>query len=398
MGDIAASGYNFKATFKVMENPFDLTQELALCNASAPFAPSSGILTFATNHTRDDTVLTFCKQVTLALGRKSSAPVPTAGTGRPTRTTTLPRQKRKAGRTGGTRHPTHSAQEGRRPRDKGTPVRRHAPLGSLEKAFLTEGGPLPTPTAPAGPAGGNHGSAPQTDRARGLRYRQETAPRAPAARASAGCARYQSRSHSPSGARAPQAPEAHGYATNGEQDRTTPRPLHTPCTHHPGGAVASAQACARQANSPPTWGRHDTGSLPPAKRGTHGSPLLLPPRPLQDSQGARAAATPGRGRWGTGVTPPLGFRHLRQDLDRSWGPARLAWRQGDGERCPATSQDPDPPPSPRGRRRESGGRAGFRTPAAHTPPTGGEGRTRGLQARRSSATLAMNGRPSSGAA
>ncbi|XP_062034502.1 basic proline-rich protein-like [Lepus europaeus] len=159
--------------------------------------------------------------------------------------------------------------------------------------------------------------------------------------------------HSPSGARAPQAPEAHGYTINGERDRTTPRPLDTPGTHHPGGPVASAQACARQADTPPTWGRHDTGSLPPAQRGTHGSPLLLPLDPPRLPRGTCSSNTRER-TLGDRSNATTGLQAPEARPGSLQGPERACVEAGRWRGMPAMAQDPDPPPSPRGRRQESG--------------------------------------------
>lgn len=121
---------------------------------------------------------------------------------------------------------------------------------------------------------------------------------------------------------------------------------------------------------------------------------------------AAAAATPGRGHWGdrSNTTTrlqapeaqpgPLQGHRTGSSGVKAPQPQPTTGRQ---RGMPATSQDPS---TPRAQKHgDSRGRAGFRTPATHTPPTGGEGRTRGPQARtRGSAAFAMNGRPSSGAA
>lgn len=165
---------------------------------------------------------------------------------------------------------------------------------------------------------------------------------------------------------------------------------------------------------PPTHVGTARHRQPPSSEAKHArvSPSLTAstpptlPRGTGSSQRQPQQRHPGEGTGGTGATPPLGFRHLRHNLDRSRGTAQArvesrlhshSPRQGDSEGCPPRHRTPAPPRAQK--HGDSRGRAGFRTPATHTPPTGGEGRTRGPQARtRGSAAFAMNGRPSSGAA
>nr|XP_051690371.1 uncharacterized protein LOC127487771 [Oryctolagus cuniculus] len=126
-----------------------------------------------------------------------------------------------------------------------------------------------------------------------------------------------------------QALEAHGYATNGEQDRTTPRPLDTPGTHHPTGAGWQAR---RHAPAKPIPHPRGDGTTPAASLQRSEAPTGLPFSyrldPPKTPKGHVQQRHPGEGAGGTGATPPLGFRHLRHNLDHSRGTAQARAEAG----------------------------------------------------------------------
>lgn len=139
--------------------------------------------------------------------------------------------------------------------------------------------------------------------------------------------------------------------------------------------------------APPT--RHPT---PPPRAGREGVPLL--PRPCRLDPHTHTSAGRPNGAAGSGKRRRrLGLGHLRDDLERSRGTTRgpgeahearrrdgsprrgesrnARTRPRPGGECPLRQETPGPR-----RRREAGGggergRAGFRTPAFHTPPSGG---------------------------
>ena len=172
----------------------------------------------------------------------------------------------------------------------------------------------------------------------------------------------------------------------------------------------------------------------PPRRGERAR-LSLPPRPPRKTATLGTHTPPWRGPEGDAglreTTPPLGLRHLRDDLERSRGtteghtrhartPAWGAQRGSGGTALPATgraarrahaeeakreqsavSEDQRPPLTPRGRGRETEdqGQRPHPTPAFLTLPDGQRG---GRQARgpadrpRRADTFTGNARPSSG--
>lgn len=286
-----------------------------------------------------------------------------------------PQQKGQTGRTGGVRHPTHSAQEGRRPGDngtpsEGTPLSRIAREGVPHRRWAT---PHPNCPPPAGPAGGKPREHHPRDRSigrGGLRYREETAPRASAARARAGWAHYQS--HSPQPSRPP-----HSSGQTGP---------HRDCSTHLAHTTPRGQGGKRAGMRPPsrypthTWGRrHDTGSLPPSEakhtRVSFSYRLDPPKTPKGHRQQpeAAAAATPGRGRWGdrsntttrlqAPEAQPGPLQGHRTGSRGGKAPQPQSPRQGDGEGCPPRQRTPTPPA------RKSTGTAEAGPVSAPLPPT-----------------------------
>lgn len=278
-----------------------------------------------------------------------------------------PQQKGQTGRTGGVRHPTHSAQEGRRPGDngtpsEGTPLSRIAREGVPHRRWAT---PHPNCPPPPGRQEASRGSTTrETDQSGegvcGIGKKRHLEHPRPG-QGQAGRITNPIR-HSPPG------------------PRTRPaRPDHTATARHTwhtpphGGRVASAQACAHQADTPHTRG--DDGTTPAAslqaRRSTHVSPSLTAstpprlPRGTGSSQRQPQQRHPGEGAGGTGATPPLGFRHLRHNLDHSRGTAQAraeARLRSHRAHDRATARDarhvrgPRPPPRAKARGQQRPGR------------------------------------------
>lgn len=194
----------------------------------------------------------------------------------------------------------HATQRTQRRRDGGrgltVPRQKARPSRIAREGFPHRRRATPPPQLPP-PPGRQEANRGSTTRDRstgrgGLRYRQEAAPRASAARARAGWAHYQSHSPQPF-----QPPHSSGR-TGPHRDRST-HLAHT--TPPPAGAVASVQACAHQADSPQTHVGAARHRQPPSSEAKHArvSPCLTastPPRLPRDtgSSDTRERALGGR--------------------------------------------------------------------------------------------------------
>nr|XP_051690393.1 uncharacterized protein LOC103352529 isoform X2 [Oryctolagus cuniculus] len=93
-----------------------------------------------------------------------------------------------------------------------------------------------------------------------------------------------------------------------------------------------------------TWGRrHDTGSLPPSEAKHTRVSFSYRLDPPKTPKGHRQQRHPGEGAGGTGATPPLGFRHLRHNLDHSRGTAQARAEAGRRRAMPRHVTGPRPP-------------------------------------------------------